>query len=130
MPWRTRTVMDERARFAIEASEGFRSISELCRRYNISRPTGYKWLRRYEAEGLKSLVDASHRPRACPHSTPTYVADRIAELRKRRGWGAPKIAQLIKNEFGWAPCTNTVHRILLRQGLVDRQKRRRRQLPP
>jgi transposase InsO family protein len=122
--------MDERARFAIEATEGFRSISELCRRYNISRPTGYKWLRRYEAEGLPSLVDASHRPRACPHATPPYVTDRIAELRKRRGWGAPKIAQLIKNEFGWAPCINTVHRVLRRQGLVPPQKRRRRQLPP
>jgi hypothetical protein len=33
-------------------------MSELCDRYQISRPTGYKWVDRIEAEGLKAV---SHR---------------------------------------------------------------------
>ena len=53
MPWRTQTIMDERARFVLEAQNSFLSHAELCRRYGISRPTGYKWLRRYEAGGSR-----------------------------------------------------------------------------
>jgi len=30
-------------------------MSELCDRYQISRPTGYKWVDRIEAEGLKAV---------------------------------------------------------------------------
>ena len=30
-------------------------MAELCRRYDISRETGYEWLRRYESEGLEGL---------------------------------------------------------------------------
>jgi hypothetical protein len=42
MPWRTATIMDEPARSVFEAENSFLSFAELCRRYNISRPTGYK----------------------------------------------------------------------------------------
>jgi len=30
-------------------------MSELCDRYQISRPTGYEWVDRIEAEGLKAV---------------------------------------------------------------------------
>lgn len=62
--------MDERAQFAIEASLSNRSFAEICRRFDISRPTGYKWLERYQAEGVLGMADQSRRPRACPHATP------------------------------------------------------------
>ena len=39
---------------------GLFSHTELCRRHNISRRTGYKWLERYEAEGPDGLLDRSH----------------------------------------------------------------------
>ncbi len=45
MLWRTQTIMDERARFAIEASHSTHPFAETCRGFGISRPTGYKWLR-------------------------------------------------------------------------------------
>lgn len=38
------------------------SIAEVCRRYQVSRKTGYKWLERYEKAGPAGLVDRSHRP--------------------------------------------------------------------
>ena len=31
------------------------TMAELCRRYGISRPTGYKWADRFEAEGFSGL---------------------------------------------------------------------------
>jgi hypothetical protein len=40
MPWRNQTIMDERARFAIEAEHSVFSFAELCRRYHINRGMG------------------------------------------------------------------------------------------
>ena len=107
MPWRTQTVMEERARFVFEAEHSFFSFSELCRRYSISRPTGHKWLARYRAEGLDGLKDRSHRPRSCPHATPEAVIERILEVRRHRGWGARKLRAVIEREFGYAPRHDT-----------------------
>lgn len=36
--------MDVRAQFAIEAERSIFPFAEVCRRFGISRPTGYKWL--------------------------------------------------------------------------------------
>ena len=82
---------EERARFVIEAELSDFSHAELCRRYNISRPTGYKWLNRYQQEGLDGLQARSHRTRSCPHATPDPVVAAILAIRKNRGWGARKI---------------------------------------
>lgn len=130
MPWRTQTIMDERARFVLEAQNSFLSHAELCRRYAISRPTGYKWLARYEVEGLDGLKDRSHRPASCPHATPQPVVDRILEVRKRRGWGARKLAAVIEREFGHAPSADTIHRLLDRLDLLRHKKPRRRRTHP
>ena len=103
MPWETGTVEDSRARFVLEAAESFSSFAELCRSHGISRKTGYKWLRRYEADRLEGLKDRSHRPQSCPHATPEWVIERILQLRKRRCWGAKKLRKLLSDENGWAP---------------------------
>ena len=71
MPWSSLTVMDERAQFVFEATHSDLSFAELCRRYGISRPTGYKWMHRYRAVGLPGMADRSHRPHSCPHAIPS-----------------------------------------------------------
>ena len=45
--------MDERVQFIADfLSDGF-TMTELCERYGISRPTGYKWVARHaQQEGL------------------------------------------------------------------------------
>ena len=96
MPWRSLTVMDERAQFVFEAAHSHLSFAALCRRYGISRPTGYKWLQRHAEEGLPGLIDRAHRPRSCPHAVPDAIEERIVELRKHRRWGAPKLQRLIE----------------------------------
>ena len=72
MPWRTVTVPNERARFVLEAQDTFLSFSELCRRYGISRRTGYKWLSRFDGD-LDNLADRSRRPCGCSHATSPVV---------------------------------------------------------
>ena len=126
MPWRANSIMDERARFVFEAERSHLSFAALCRRYDISRPTGYKWLRRHREGGLDELSDRSHRTRSCPHATDPAIEARIVELRKHRQWGAPKLQVLLEREFGHAPAVATIHRILVRHGLVRKRKPRRR----
>ena len=125
MAWRAATVMDERASFIYEVRNSDLSFSELCRRYQISRVTGYKWVKRHTALGVPGLSDGSHRPSSCPHRIPAVVERRIIELRKRRRWGAPKLHTLLEEELGSAPAISTIHRILDRNGLVQHKKPRR-----
>jgi putative transposase len=130
MPWRTATIMDDRARFVLEAELSDLSFAELCRRHHISRPTGYKWLKRFRVDGMPGLTDRAHRALSCPHATPPAVVDRILALRERRGWGARKLARVVETEFGHRPAPDTVHRILQRHGLVVTRKPKRRRTHP
>jgi putative transposase len=68
MPWRVTSPMYERQRFVLDAEHTSASFAELCRRYGVSRKTGYKWLDRYARFGPDSLADRSHRPQQCPHA--------------------------------------------------------------
>jgi putative transposase len=130
MAWRAATVMDERANFIFELKKSDLSFSELCRRYQISRPTGYKWLKRHTEHSVQGLGDRSHRPHSCPHRVAPEVERRIVELRRRRTWGAPKLRLLLEEELGWAPAVSTIHRVLDRHGLVHHRKKRRVQEKP
>ncbi len=65
MPWSEVTVVNQRTRFVADVERGVFSMTELCRRYGISRPTGYLWWERYLEEGPKGLHDRSHRPHSC-----------------------------------------------------------------
>lgn len=130
MPWKTATMITERARFVLEAERSFLPFAELCRRHGISRPTGHKWLERYRAEGLAGLEDRSHRTHSCPHRTPEPVVVRILEIRRTRGWGAPKIQRILRDEFSEPPSIDTVHRVLLKHDLVAPKKSRRKHTHP
>lgn len=129
MPWRTTTEVLERTQFVLEAERGDWTISELSRRYGISRKTGYHWIRRYRAEGLRGLEDRSKRP----HSNPTRIEQvlidlLLAERRAHPHWGPRKLlARLARRypEVGW-PARSTAAAILKREGLVEPQRRGRR----
>jgi transposase InsO family protein len=125
-------VETERARFVLEAELSDLSFAELCRRHGISRPTGYKWLERYEGQGVDGLGDRSRRPHSCPHATPQHVVDRILEVRKRRGWGARKICGVLAKDpaVDPVPTVDTIHRVLDRNGHIDHRKPRRRRTHP
>jgi transposase-like protein len=58
------------------------TVSEVCRRYGISRNTYYRYRRRDLAEGLNGLEDRSHRPRSSPGQIPAETEIRIVEMRK------------------------------------------------
>lgn len=63
MVWKECTVMSLRYEFVKLATKPNANISELCRRYTISRATAYKWINRYTKNGLSGLYDQSKRPK-------------------------------------------------------------------
>ena len=57
------------------------NVAATCRYYGISRNCYYKWLRRYEAEGLEGLKDRSSAPHNSPQATSVeVVGDRATPL--------------------------------------------------
>ena len=50
MAWKDVSTMSQRWKFVVLASAEGANVSELCRRFGVSRKTGYKWLSRYAAE--------------------------------------------------------------------------------
>ena len=122
--------MSERKRFVDLHLQGEHSIAELCRRFRISRKTGYKWLRRF-FDGCE-LVDRSRRPLSSPHAVARWLEEAIVDSRRQRPhWGPKKLhAVLLRaNPGAELPSISTFAAIFKRNGLV-RPRRRRRQTPP
>jgi transposase InsO family protein len=115
--------MQQRVEFVIRARSGKKAMSELCREYGVSRPTGYLWLRRYEEKGsLLGLEERSRRPHNSPGRTKRALEELVLGLRDKTGWGASKLQEVLRNqqvELGRA----TVHRILVREGRVGGERR-------
>ena len=63
MPWKERSVMEERMRFVLRLKDG-ESMASVCREFGISRVTGYKIYERYIEYGLQGLIIASRGGRA------------------------------------------------------------------
>lgn len=123
MAWGTVDVKEQRVRFVVSAKRGDKGMRALCEEFSISRPTGYEWLRRYTASGIAGVVEKSRRPRKSPTQTAPEIEDRVEELRRQRpDWGARKLQVLLAREGVDLPVI-TVHRILLRRGLVREQDR-------
>jgi transposase InsO family protein len=91
--------------------EGGRPVAHVADEMGISRPTAYKWWRRWREEGELGLVDRSSRAHHCPHQTSPEIEAQIAELRQTLKLGPARIGY----RLGVAP--STVHRVLCRRGL-------------
>ena len=106
MPFEETHVMDQRVRFVQEAQCSLRSLAELCRRYEISRKTAYKWINRYLEQGPDGLWDRSHAPQRSPHRTSDEVEQAIAQIRQVLG-AAPSIIVNSAGQFFLAPVEQT-----------------------
>ena len=66
--------MEEKLRFVFEYEQGDYSMTELCERREISRETGYVWLRRYPEYGLAGLVERERAAHRHPNQTPVRTS--------------------------------------------------------
>ena len=118
MPWKQESVVEQRLRFLLEVRNKEATISELCRRYEISRKTGYKWLKRYEKAGsIEALKDQTRRPHHSPGRTSAWHEQAVLTVRAEKNWGAEKIA-VVLGKSGVRLRPITVHRILKRHGRI------------
>ena len=132
MPWKETTTMEQKVEFICEWRTQKYSITELCKAFNISRPTAYKLINRFQNEGLEGLVEQSRTPRAHPNKTSAAIEEKIIQIKgKYARWGAKKIRRLLFNECCQedVPSVVTVHKILKQHGFVKPQKRVRRVKP-
>jgi transposase InsO family protein len=132
MPWKERTAVEERKAFLIAWERREQSFSSLCRYFGVSRPTGYKWLERFEAEGEPGLADQSRAPLHQPKAMADASRSRILELRTQHPtWGPKKLKKSLETrhpDMTW-PARSTIGDLLRREGLARPRPARRRTLP-
>lgn len=120
MPWKERTVEEERKEFVL-AAESSRNFSALCREYGITRKTGYKWVGRYRSGEI--LSDRSRKPNKVANRTDRETEQQIISLRKENpGWGAKKLKRVLEAQGYVMPSVKTVNNILNRYGCISEEE--------
>mmetsp|Transcript_35643 Transcript_35643/g.112413 ORF Transcript_35643/g.112413 Transcript_35643/m.112413 type:complete len:385 (+) Transcript_35643:4040-5194(+) len=132
MSWKETCVMQERNELITAWLSREFTISELSRRFGVSRKTIYKWISRFEQEGRAGLADISRAPHTQAGQTDDALCDIIIKLKYRfPNWGPVTLKDYLVREHPnmlW-PAASTFGRILKQAGLV-KQKRKRYGVPP
>ena len=132
MPWKESRAVDQRLQFLAEYQTKETTIIDLCRQFGISRPTAYKWIKRYERLGPEGLLELSRRPKSCSHAIPEEIENEVLAVRNRHPtWGPRKIGARLEHldpDAEW-PAPSTIGQILNRAGLTKPQRIRRKVTP-
>ena len=128
MGWKASCVMDERVKFVGEYLRGDMTMAELCRCFGICRRVGYKWVERYEREGVVGLEDRSRAPHRHPNTVPAGMEAKIVAMKRRHmSLGPKKILAKLREaapNTRW-PVASTIGNVLKRHGLVVSRVKRR-----
>lgn len=73
-------LVEQRQKAVLEVLGG-RPVTEVARRYGVTRQTVHRWLKHYGCSGLAGLADHSSRPATCPHQMSAVVEAGVVELR-------------------------------------------------
>ena len=121
MPWKENTTMSQRQEFVEQALKENANIRALCREYGISARTGYKWIKRYQAEGETGLYDRSRRPQHSPRKSSPVVEEAVLKVRRAHpAWGGRKIQwKLAQDGMEPTPSASTITAILHRHEKID-----------
>jgi transposase InsO family protein len=108
------------------------TVSELCRRFDISRKTGYKWINRVLEEGRLGLQDRSRRSHHHPNKTPHTLVKALLQYKQQHpSFGPGKVVKRLRKlrpRQPW-PAISTVGEIFKQHGLVKPRVKRKR-VPP
>ena len=121
MPWHAYPPVSQRYEFVILAGAAGADIQELCRRFGISRKTGYKWLERFRRDGPAGLLERSRRPRHSPKVCPEAMATKVIALRHAcPTWSGYKLRRRLR-DLGESsvPAASTCTEIVRRAGLIS-----------
>lgn len=121
MAWKERTVEQMRKEFVRRVLAGERSKAALCREYGISRPTGDKWIQRFQ-DG-DSLQDQSRAPHNIPGRISSDIEAQIVAMRQKYpAIGAVKLRRIMQDAgYTGLPCAKTFNNIFHRYGLIQKE---------
>jgi transposase InsO family protein len=98
----------------------------------VSRRVGYKWLARFEEEGVAGLFDRSRAPLHQPQRIADEIVERCLEVRRAHPtWGPIKVRAFLVRKSGrtaW-PAASTIGELFDREGLTVKRRLRRRSPP-
>ena len=83
MPWKETCPMDEKIKFIALVKSDVYSFAEACRRFGISRKSGYVLLARYEREGAGGLEPRSRAVHHHPNATEQSMIAQLLEMKGR-----------------------------------------------
>lgn len=128
MPWKATCPVDQRIEFVTTVRGDHLTMTEACRRFGVSRKTGYKWLERFEDTGLQGLGNRSRAPKTHPHAVSAEMAELLlAERRAHKYWGPRTILDSVaRRGIKGLPAASTVSELFKRHGLVRRRPSRSR----
>lgn len=123
MSWMEVSVMSQRKEFVELATSEQVNKSELCRRYGISRKTGYKWIARAACGEADWACDRSRRPHRSRGQVSSEVEEAILKVRgKHPVWGARKIHNCLERTgYEKIPAVSTIHAVLRRRGELTKR---------
>lgn len=129
MAWELAKVENQRKELVNLYYKSHLSMSDICKRFGISRKTGYKWIRRFEVDGDLGLLDL---PRTPIQPNRTYSEKQIEMAIdfkcKHLKWGPKKILATMKMQFPdqqW-PSNTRLYEIFKEQGLTTKRRYRRK----
>ncbi len=129
MPWRIKTMKEERLKFVLEVLESHhKTFMDICYEYNISTKTGYKWYKRYLEKGEKGLEEVARTPKTSPTKISPEVTECIISIKHEFGkWGAKKIRAEIQENFPHlsVPSEGSIFNILKQNDLIKSRVYRR-----
>jgi putative transposase len=132
MGWMETCAVDERMRFVMMVERQDETFTAVCRRFGVSRRTGYKWLARYEAEGVEGLLDRSRAALNHPQAIACAIAERCLRVRREHPtWGPVKVRAWLERhapKVAW-PAASTIGELFDREGLTVKRRLRRRSPP-
>ena len=121
MAWDGRTVEQMREEFVRRVLAQERSKAALCREYGISRPTGDKWIERFQED--ENLSDRSRAPLTTPGKIPAEMESEIVRIRQLHpALGAVKLRRIMQNAgYTNLPCARTFNNVFARHGLIEQE---------
>jgi transposase InsO family protein len=120
-------VVEQRHKAVLEVMGGL-PVTEVAASCGVTRQTVHRWLRWYAQGGIAALADGSRRPTTCPHRMAPELEARIVALRTEHpGWGPRTLLHYLERDgVEHLPGRSSVHRCLIRHGLIEPHKRRRK----
>lgn len=119
--------MSAREALVFDVNNGM-SVTEAAAAHEVARSCAYKWLARYEKEGLAGLEERSRRPEFSPTRITQKLVEELLKLKKHHpDYGPAKLVSMLERRHGeHVMAVSTAGQILARHGCVNKRARSRR----